>query len=206
MSSPRPGKAIFAAAILLLAACAPARSDNAAGQNDVCASIPDQAARARCLEQSGFAGEGKQAPVIAGGWRLLTTANTAGGADEVSLAHTPEASRSDPNLAGLMLHCRSGHVEVLLVVLEPYPPQATVEATVRLGKKSPAKYRADVAPSGLVLRLPDEAATPILSSTDEAAELLVQLAGGTTPITNGLIKLAGLAQALKTLKGLCARP
>ena len=59
-----------------------------------------------------------------GTWRLVRTPNPRGGPDAVSIMQTAEPMRSDLDLAGLMLRCAERDIEVVVVLLKPFPPRA----------------------------------------------------------------------------------
>src|ERR1700730_10668658 len=94
--------------------------------NDPCRSISDPTVRTRCYETSNAFGKqtNAQSTTLSGGWRLVRTPNPQSGMDTISISHTAEVQKSDPNFAGMMLRCDEGQVEVLMIVLEPYPPLA----------------------------------------------------------------------------------
>src|SRR5437870_12087111 len=72
-----------------------------------CRAIADDAARLRCYESAagGAPGNPAGASNLKGGWRLVRTHNPRGGEDAVSVMHTADPFRSDPDFAGLTLRC-----------------------------------------------------------------------------------------------------
>lgn len=57
---------------------------------------------------------------LTGGWHFVRTRNPYGGVDAISIMHTADTSRSDLDLAGLMIRCSKGGTEVAVVLLRPY--------------------------------------------------------------------------------------
>jgi hypothetical protein len=64
----------------------------------------------------------------AGSWRLVRSTAAAG---EAAILHTVGIERSDPRLAGLMLRCGKQGIEAVVVVVEPFPPKALPQITLR---------------------------------------------------------------------------
>jgi hypothetical protein len=61
---------------------------------------------------------------LTGGWRFLRTPNPRGGDDAISIMHTADTSRSDFDLAGLMLRCGQASPEAVIILLRPFPLRA----------------------------------------------------------------------------------
>jgi hypothetical protein len=137
---------LLAAAILTLILAGDARLAGAqygpAEAIERCKSIIDQTAWLRCYEDatgcpqeradpdtpgrdsSGLGGSDLGGSDLdgsrPGSWRLVRTPNPRGGPDAVSVMQTPDPSRSDIDLAGLMLRCSDRGFEVLIVLLHPF--------------------------------------------------------------------------------------
>jgi hypothetical protein len=173
--------------------------------NDPCRSISDPTVRTRCYETSNAFGKqtSAQSTTLPGGWRLVRTPNPQSGMDTISISHTAEVQKSDPNFAGMMLRCDEGQVEVLMIVLEPYPPLAPIDVTIAFSNRPTSKYRASIVPPGVMVRLPPEAAASISEEGRKVDELSMSLANGAAPMTSGVVKLTGFEQALGTLRKLC---
>src|ERR1700733_4523674 len=71
-----------------------------------------------------------QRPPLNSNWHLQRTANPRGGPDAVSISHTADISRSDLDLAGMMLRCGEKGVEVLIVAVTPFSPHARPNVTI----------------------------------------------------------------------------
>jgi hypothetical protein len=77
----------------------------------------------------------------AGSWRLVRNAMATAATSEAAVLHTADFERSDPRLAGLMLRCGRKGIEVIVVVVEPFPPQARPQITLRSTGKNPNLLR-----------------------------------------------------------------
>jgi hypothetical protein len=174
-----------------------------------CLAIADSAARLRCFENTAADREkqprpdGRGNPGDAGAWKLVRSPDPRGGPDAVSIMHTADVSRSDPDFAGVMLRCAQDGFEVLVIVIEPRPPRA--RPRVRLGAPGEeASYEATVAPPFTALLMPREAAA-LLEALERSTtpELSIELNGETTAV-HGFVPLAGLRPALDGLKASCS--
>ena len=86
-----------------------------------------------------------------GKWRLVRTAGPDKGADVVSLMHTADALKSDPDFAGLVIRCRGkNEFQISFVVVQPFPPRARPEIVINDGR-SDVRFTATVLPSGTTL-------------------------------------------------------
>ena len=177
-----------------------------------CRTITNDTARLRCYEEatpkpainpSQTSGRG------IGTWRLVRTPNPSGGRDAVSIMETADMSKSDLDLAGLMLRCGESGVEVLLVLVRPLPPRADPKVTVSAGGRT-ADFTATIVPPGVAVLLPKEATTLATGVWKAAPELSVQISAvqgedERSPI-RGVISLAGLGEALALLLSNCPLP
>ena len=105
---------------------------------------------------SGKAGGAERAlsSELAGGWHLVRTHNPNGGADAISIMHTADTSRSDLDLAGLMIRCSETSAEVVIVLVRALPFRARPH--VALGKPgNETQFEATVAPPGTAVLLPN---------------------------------------------------
>jgi hypothetical protein len=159
--------------------------------------IESKAERLRCYEQAASA-----RPPDSGAWRLARSPNPEGGPDAISIMHTAETSRSDLDIAGLMLRCADGGIEALVIVIEPRPPRSRPHVSLSaLGGSS--TFEATVAPPFSALLLPREAAALLTGPWRVATELSIQVDGGGPPV-RAIVLLAGLQSALDRLSANCA--
>jgi hypothetical protein len=175
-----------------------------------CRAIADDAARLRCFESAASKPTTQAAPHNlgpgAGTWRLVRTKNPDGGKDAVSIMHAADVLKSDIDLAGLMLRCGDGEVEVLIVVVEPLPPRGRPTVTVGAAGER-ADFHAAIIPPGLELLLPQQASELASGPWTKASELSVEInpaSGDTLPTAiRGVVSLAGLSGALPVLTANC---
>jgi hypothetical protein len=183
-----------------------------------CRAISDDAARLRCYEaatsnpaKAPLPHNPRPAPAPAPGpgtglWRLVRTPNPLGGRDAVSVMKTANVTRSDIDLAGLMLRCGEGNIEVLVVLIRPLPPRAHPKVTVTVASRT-TEFTASVVPPGAEVLLPQEATFLASGPWQAAPELSVEVGaveGDDQPSpTKGVISLAGLGTALPRLQANC---
>lgn len=138
---------------------------------------------------------------INGGWRLVRTPNPRGGADAISIMHTAYTSRSDFDLAGLMLRCGKGRAEAVIVLLRPFSLRA--RPNVAFGEPgNETQFEATVAPPGTAVLLPKDAASLVNVSWQALNNLFIRVQDGQTRI-RGVVELAGLQPAFKLLMANC---
>ncbi len=138
------------------------------------------------------------------GWRFVRTPNPRGGADAVSIMHTADTSRSDPDLAGLMIRCRDGGTEVVIIFIPSFPFRA--QPTVFLGPQGhEAQFKATVVPPGTAILLPTAATDIVRGSWHGLRDLFIRVTEGQKTI-RGVVPLAGLETAFKVFIASCPIP
>jgi hypothetical protein len=201
---------IWAVTSMLLAALALEKQPLAADSgtsvgapNQPCAAITEPEARLRCYDR--LVPEPQQQGLpdsqSMSGWRLVRTPGS-GGSEGVSVTHTADMLRSDPDFAGLALHCGRNGPEILLFVIQPFPPKAKPQVSLG-GLINEVQFEASVLPSGAALLLPDEAMTLANGPWLSLVDLPVTIKSGATTI-HGVVPLNGLAAALKTITASCS--
>jgi len=121
---------------------------------------------------------------------------------------TADITRSDLDLAGLMIRCGETGMEVLVVLVQPLPPRAHPKVTLNAAGRS-AEFTATIVPPGAAILLPKDAATLATGPWTAASELTVQVdaaQGGSEPQFHGVIPLTGLGSALPSLMAACPAP
>jgi hypothetical protein len=136
-----------------------------------------------------------------GDWYLVQSANPHGGPDAISMIHNADTSRSDLDLAGLMLRCSEKGVDVAIVVVTPVPPQARPAVTIRANDQE-WRFDASIVSPGAELLLPGEATNLTRSSWQSAGELAVKVSWLEHSF-GGVIPIDGLTQALAILIPKC---
>ncbi len=196
-------RSLMAAAIILSAlGSRPAVAESqGGGPLERCRAMPEEAMRQRCFDEAISNPAHRAGPDSpnAGTWRLVRTPNPLGGPEAVSIMQTPDPSRSDIELAGLMLRCAQSGYDVLIVFLKPFSPRIHPKARLTAGGGT-AEFEATVLPPGAAISLPREAAALIDRPGQE--ELALEVHGNDTPI-RGVISLAGVRAALALLAASC---
>jgi hypothetical protein len=169
-----------------------------------CRSTNDEQTRKRCHEQkdSNVPPSVSRQPVEAETWQLSRTPNPAGGPDSIAITKIADATGSDHDIAGLMLRCGEGATtEVLVVLVEPLPPQAHPKVTVVAGRTTTQFTGSIVTPGALVL-LPEKASALVENAWRSVPELAVAIAENHRSL-HGLISLADIGTAMQTLQSNC---
>ncbi len=137
---------------------------------------------------------------LMGGWQFVRTSNPRGDADAISIMHTADTSRSDLDLAGLMIRCSDGRPEAVIVVIRPFPLRARPH--VVFGKPGNEIQReATVALPGTAIVVP--AATALVTGPWQGLkDLLIRVDDGQDTI-HGVVVLAGLEAAFSELLASC---
>jgi hypothetical protein len=139
---------------------------------------------------------------LAKGWHLVRTPNPKGGADAISIMHPADTSRSDLDLAGLMIRCGKTNAEVVIVLLPALSFRTRPHVT--FGKPgNESQFEATVAPPGTAVLLPADATTLVSGPWQTLDDLFIQIDEGQATI-RGVVKLAGLQAAFKILETSCA--
>jgi hypothetical protein len=136
-----------------------------------------------------------------GAWHLLRSGNPQGGPDAVSMIRTADTGRSDLDLAGLMLRCGENGIDVVIVVVAPYPPRVRPSVTITANGIE-WHFDASLLPPGAELLLPAEAMGLARSSWQSARELAIKVSSPDKSF-GGVIPIDGLADALSTLMTKC---
>jgi hypothetical protein len=170
---------------------------------DKCRSVADQTARLRCYQgaTSDPVQRAKPDSLSPGTWRLVRTPNPRGGPDAVSIMQTADPSRSDLDLAGLMLRCGDTSFDVLIVLLKPFPPRARPKVNLK-ARASSVELQATVLSPGAAISLSSEAAALVNGPWQLSTELAVEINENNNAI-RGVISLVGLTPALALLMSNC---
>lgn len=138
---------------------------------------------------------------LAGDWHFVRTRHPQGGPDAISIMHTADFSRSDVDLAGLMIRCGERGAEVVIILIRSFSLRARPH--VILGTSgSEIQFEATVAPPGTALLLPRDAVSLVSGPWKTLSDLPIRVSDGQTAIS-GVVALAGLQTAYKVLLASC---
>jgi hypothetical protein len=172
-----------------------------------CGGTKDERARTRCHEEGNSSvptNLSKEQPNGLETWQLAHTPNPAGGPDTISITKLTDESRSDHDVAGLMLRCGEGATtEVLVVLTKPLPPRTHPKVTVVAGATTTQFTASVVAPGALVL-LPEKASALVEDAWQSIPELAVAIAENHR-LLHGVIPLADVRTAMQTLQSNCPK-
>jgi hypothetical protein len=118
-----------------------------------------------------------------------------------AIIHTVDFERSDPRLAGLMLRCGTEGIETIIVVVEPFPPHAQPQITIRaMGQEF--RFNGTIVPTGAGIRLPIDATILLTGPWRAARERAINVTEGDAAF-EGVVALSGLSAALESLNVEC---
>ena len=168
-----------------------------------CLLASDQPARLNSFEEARpYSAQSAILAAASGGtWRLVRTPNPRGGPDAVSIMQTADADRSDIDLVGLTLRCSNTGLDVLVVLLKPFPPRTHPKVKLTIGGTT-VHLEATVVPPGAAISLPAEAAMLVKGSWQSSSELAIEVKDDSNA-TRGVISLEGLGPALSLLTSNC---
>jgi hypothetical protein len=168
-----------------------------------CSRMKDERERMRCEKEEDPSTKVSQPPPPElGTWRLIRTSNPVGGPEAISIVKTANMTESDVEIAGLMLRCGEGATtQVLVVLVEPLPPRAHPKVTVVAGATT-TEFTASVVPPGASVLLPEKASALIEDAWQSVPELSITIAENRRSI-HGVISLAGIGTAMRTLQSNC---
>jgi hypothetical protein len=136
-------------------------------------------------------------------WRLVTSVGPNGEPKASAILHTVDFERSNPRLAGLMLRCGKQNIEIVIVVVEPFPPPARPQVTLRTAGQV-FQFEGSIIPTGAGIRLPSDAAGLLIGPWQSAPELEIQVEDGNS-MFDGVVGLSGLSKALDSLNAECVQ-
>jgi hypothetical protein len=156
------------------------------------------------IPASVYAQSRAEVPDAMGSWRLVSTPNPRGGANAVSIMHTADTSRSDLDLAGLMIRCNGDRTELAVVVLTPF----SLRARPRVALGSPPRqqqFDATIGPPGTAIVLPGDPKALLGEAWTAESDLSIRVTDGTNTFS-GVVPLAGIQSASVQLKANCPTP
>ncbi len=137
-----------------------------------------------------------------GQWRLVRTPGPVKGGDTMSIMHTADALRSDPDFAGLVIGCRpNSALQIAFVLITPFPPRTHPNISLAVNHAT-VHFQADVIPPGSMVALPNEAEVLAKGPWQSAKELTVDIQGEGIKI-HGIVSLEKLTGAMTYLQANC---
>lgn len=189
--------------VLLQAPAAQASDDRTLRSQDLenCARLPSDRARLDCYqaltrsqtmpETAPSSGESQ--------WHMVKTPGPDG--ESLSMIHTPDTTRSDPDFAGFSIHCGKTGPEYLLIIINPLPPHSRPTVTIA-GSGKPISFVATPLPSGAALLLPPE--SKILAEGPWRTQTNVDFVIFERNYSlHGVVSFRGFSQALSELSAAC---
>jgi hypothetical protein len=166
-----------------------------------CRMLGDDQARLACLKNL-IPKDGPTTSTAADSWPLIRTPHPQGGPDAVSIMRTADTTRSDPELAGLMIRCaeKSG-LEAILALVRPIPPRSKRDVVVAAGTAQ-VLLHAEVTSAGTALLLPVETSTFTTGPWRSSKEIAVTINDPDGEI-RGVIPIDGIGPAMAKLSGNC---
>jgi hypothetical protein len=140
---------------------------------------------------------------MAPSWRLVRSAGPNGEPGASAILHTVDFERSDPRLAGLMLRCGKQGIEIIIVVVEPFPPRARPQITLRTAGQE-FRFEGSIIPTGAGIRLPSDVAGSLIGPRQSAPELEIKVADRGSEF-GGVVPLSGLSAAFDSLNAECVQ-
>jgi hypothetical protein len=163
------------------------------------------AARMPCYKEGNSSGPmSQQQPVEPGTWQLARTPDPARGRESFSITKIADATRSDHDVAGLMLRCGEGATtEVLVVLIDPLRPRTHPKVTVSAGATT-TEFTASVVTPGALVLLPEKASALVERAWRTIPELAVAITEDHHSL-RGVIPLADISTAMQILQSNCLK-
>lgn len=200
---PTPFKTILVSAIAIAGAAFGAEpSAEKAGFPERCLGFYGPGVPLNCFEHvASDQSQNSSASELAGGWRFVRTRHPQGGPDAISIMHTADTSKSDLDLAGLMIRCSDNGAEILVVLIRSFPLRARPK--VVFGKPgNETRFETSVVAPGTAILLPKDAATLVNGPWRSLTELFVQV-DDEQGSTRGVVALTDLKPAVDVLMTNC---
>jgi hypothetical protein len=137
-------------------------------------------------------------------WKLARANGPQDGETYVSIMKTADTMRSDPDFAGLMIRCApKGKIDVLIVLIQPFPPQSHPQVTISSGGSFQV-FEGAMTAAGAAVVLPNEAALLAQGPWQTLPSLSVLVKENRSEI-KGVVILDGLREAYDLLTSSCAQ-
>jgi hypothetical protein len=177
------------------------RKDDIYVQFEKCRVLGDDQARLACLKNL-IPKDEPAASSAADSWPLVRTPHPRGGPEAVSIMRTADTTRSDPELAGLMIRCaEKPGLEAILALVRPIPPRSKRDVVVAAGAAQ-VLLHAEVTAASSALLLPIETSTFTSGPWRNSKEIEVTIKDPDGDI-RGVIPIDGIGPAMAKLSGNC---
>lgn len=138
------------------------------------------------------------------GWKFSRTQGARESESFASITKTANTARSDPDFAGLIIRCApKGKIEVLIALIQPFPPRSRPQVTVTAGSFSQT-FEASMAAAGAAVLLPEETGALVSTKWQAVPSLKITVRQETSEI-KGMVDLGGLGVAYNSLITSCAQ-
>lgn len=141
---------------------------------------------------------------VGGTWRLVRTPDPVTGREAVAIMQAVDISRSDIDVAGLMIRCAESGLEPLIVLVRPSRLKAHPTVTIEHAA-STVELTARVVPPGALLSLPVDVSSLAAGAGQAAPELKLTVTDDQGTM-KGVVPLAGIGKALQALRSNCPSP
>jgi hypothetical protein len=171
---------------------------------EACKAIPGDQARLDCLKKllPESSTDASSTEDGAAAWRLIRTSGPNAAADALAIMRTADTSRSDSDLAGLMIRCREKPgLEVVLALVRPLPPRSKRDVVVNSGTTE-AVLHAESSSAGTAVVLPIDATAFTTGPFRELKRLSVRINDPEGEI-RGVVPLDGVGPAIVRLSTNC---
>lgn len=169
-----------------------------------CRVLGDDQARLACLKSLlPKTTDGPARSSAGDSWPLVRTPHPRGGPDAVSVMRTADTTRSDPELAGLMIRCaEKPGLEIALALVRPIPPRSRRDVMVVAVGAAQVLLHAEVTSAGTALLLPVETSTFTAGPWSNTKEIAVTIKDPDGEI-RGVILIDGIGPAMAKLSANC---
>ena len=141
-------------------------------------------------------------PPNIGRWQLVRTPGPERVGETVSIMHTADALKSDPDFVGMMIRCREkSALQIGFIVIRPFPPRTHPRVSISTGR-SKIHLQASIVPPGNMVSLPDEAQVLAKGAWQSVNQMAVAIEGDGVKI-HGVVPLENLAKAIALLQANC---
>jgi hypothetical protein len=167
-----------------------------------CRIIADDRSRLDCFKKLLPKADAATTDGAASDWQLVRGPGPNGGSEAFAVVRPADISKSDADLAGLMIRCQEKPgFEVAVALVRPFPPRTKRDVIIESGTTQSVLH-AEIAPPGTMLVLPIDATAFTTGPWRELKELDLKVNDPEGEI-RGVIQLDGIASAIAKLSASC---